>query len=124
VLVLERLLITSTSTNPNRTPERLNVSRKEMTMENRSDRAARGPKRSGQEGLRRLGRRLRVPAQRVDRHEAQPFDFDALAQDVAQGLSRREALDFQPSITHRPAKFERLAHRQSEWLRLDRSLPR
>src|SRR5437588_1497636 len=109
---------TSTSTNPNRTPERLNVRRKGMTMENRSDRAARGPKRSGQEGLRRLGRRL------FCRPEAQPFDFDALAQDVTQSLSRREALDFQPSITHLPARLERLAHRQSEWLRLDRSLPR
>jgi hypothetical protein len=28
----------------------------------------------------------------VDRHEAQPFDFDVLAQDLAGGLSRREAL--------------------------------
>jgi hypothetical protein len=61
-------------------------------MEDRLDQAARGPRRPGREGLRRLGRRLRAPAQWVDRTEAQPFDFDALAMEVAQGLSRREAL--------------------------------
>src|SRR5262249_41596713 len=74
--------------------ECLNVRRKEITMENGLDQAARGAPRAvaWREGLRRLGRRLRVPAQRVDRNEAQPFDFDALAMDLAQGLSRREAL--------------------------------
>jgi hypothetical protein len=67
--------------------------RKEITMENRLDQSARGATRAAawREGLRRLGRR-RVPAKRVDRSEAQPFDFDALAKEVAQGLSRREVL--------------------------------
>jgi hypothetical protein len=61
-------------------------------MENRLDQSARGAPRAAawREALRRLGRRLRVPAKRVDRTEAQPFDFDALAKEVALVLQRRD----------------------------------
>src|SRR5438876_232807 len=57
-------------------------------MDDRLDQMARGPTRAAawREGVRRLCSRLLCRAQ------TQPFDFDALAEDLAEGLSRREAL--------------------------------